>query len=89
MKRHLLVLSLVLLSFGGFATAQTPNAGGASATDDSRPTRGMSEANVEARYGAPVAKIAAVGEPPISRWEYPGFIVYFEYNLVIHTVVTR
>lgn len=89
MKRHLLVLSLVLLSFGGIAAAQTPNAGGASATNDSRPTRGMSEESVEARFGAPVSKVPAVGEPPISRWEYPGFIVYFEYNLVIHTVVTR
>ena len=89
MKRHLPVLSLVLLSLGGFAAADTHDASGASATADSRPTRGMSEASVEARFGAPVTKVAAVGEPPISRWEYPGFIVYFEYDLVIHTVVKR
>lgn len=89
MKRHLPVLSLVLLSLGGFAAADTHNAGGASAMDDSRPTRGMSEASVEARFGTPVSKVPAVGEPPISRWEYPGFIVYFEYDLVIHTVVKR
>ena len=90
MKRHLPVLSLVLLSLGGVALAQqTQIPGGASATDDSRPTRGMSEASVEARFGAPVNKVPAVGEPPISRWEYPGFIVYFEYDLVIHTVVKR
>ena len=89
MKRYLLVLSLVFLSLSGVAEAQTQNAGGASATDTSRPTRGMSEASVEARFGTPVDKVPAVGEPPISRWEYPGFIVYFEYNLVIHTVVKR
>jgi hypothetical protein len=31
--------------------------------------------------------IPAVGRPPISRWEYPGFIVYFEHEHVIHAVV--
>jgi hypothetical protein len=27
-----------------------------------------------------------VGDPPITRWEYPGFVVYFEHHLVVHTV---
>ena len=52
------------------------------------PGRGLSKAQVEASYGAPSEKIAAVGEPPISRWVYPGFIVYFEYNHVVHAVLT-
>ncbi len=52
------------------------------------PDRGMSKAQVEARYGAPSEKVAAVGNPPISRWVYPNFIVYFEYNHVIHAVAT-
>jgi hypothetical protein len=30
-----------------------------------------------------------VGKPPISRWEYPGFIVYFESDHVIHSVVAN
>ena len=30
----------------------------------------------------------AVGNPPISRWEYPGFVVYFEHEHVIHSVVS-
>ncbi len=51
------------------------------------PTRGMSMAKVEASYGAPVRRQAPVGEPPITRWEYPGFIVYFEYQYVIHSVI--
>lgn len=54
-----------------------------------RPTRGMTQASVEARYGEPVRRIAAVGEPPIARWEYPEMIVYFEYDRVIHAVVKR
>ncbi len=51
-----------------------------------RPVRGMSMDKVEATYGAPSRRIPAVGEPPITRWEYPGFVVYFEYNRVIHAV---
>ncbi len=51
-----------------------------------RPARGMTMDKVEATYGAPSRRIPAVGEPPITRWEYPGFVVYFEYNRVIHAV---
>ncbi len=53
------------------------------------PSRGMSMDQVAARFGAPVAKIPAVGTPPISRWEYPGFVVYFEREHVIHSVVAN
>lgn len=51
-----------------------------------RPARGMSMEKVEAIFGAPSNRVPAIGEPPISRWEYPGFVVYFENHLVIHTV---
>jgi hypothetical protein len=59
------------------------------AARDGRPASGMTEASVEAAWGAPVNKIAPVGEPPISRWEYQSFIVYFEYDRVIHAVMKR
>jgi hypothetical protein len=52
------------------------------------PTRGMSKAQVEQKFGTPSERVAAVGKPPISSWVYPGFIVYFEYDLVLHAVVT-
>ena len=57
------------------------------------PSSGMSMDSVEAKYGAPARRVPAVGgasaqQPPITRWEYPGFVVYFENNRVIHTVVT-
>lgn len=51
-----------------------------------RPARGMSMEKVEATFGAPTNRATPVGEPPITRWEYPGFVVYFEHRLVIHTV---
>jgi hypothetical protein len=43
---------------------------------------------VEAKFGAPSRRVPAVGEPPITRWEYPGFVVYFERDRVIHAVAT-
>ena len=58
-------------------------------TASERPSRGMSMASVEARYGAPTGRVAAIGDPPITRWEYPTFIVYFEYDHVIHAAVRR
>ena len=44
---------------------------------------------VRVRFGDPEASHAPVGDPPITRWEYSGFIVYFEYDKVIHAVRKR
>ena len=52
------------------------------------PSNGMSMDDVRARFGDPSNKNAAVGDPPITRWEYPSFVVYFEYRNVIHAVRT-
>jgi len=56
------------------------------------PTRGLSMAQVEQRYGAPVEKLPTAGgdaplHPPINRWRYNGYTVYFERNRVITAVV--
>jgi len=51
------------------------------------PSRVMSMDKVEASFGAPANREAAVGQPPITRWEYPGFVVYFENSTVLHTVI--
>ncbi len=53
----------------------------------STPARGMSMEKVEATFGAPSNREPAVGQPPITRWEYPAYVVYFENNIVLHTVV--
>lgn len=57
-----------------------------SAEAANRPARGMSMRSVESKYGTPASRVPAVGTPPISRWEYPGFVVFFEHDHVIHTV---
>ena len=51
------------------------------------PGSGMSQASVRASWGAPVEIQGPVGQPPITQWHYRGFIVYFEGNRVIHTVL--
>ena len=65
--------------------AEAPAARAAAAA----PARGMSMAEVESRFGAPSERFAAVGQPPITRWVYPSFVVYFEYQTVVHAVVVK
>ncbi len=51
-----------------------------------QPTRGMTQDAVRAKFGAPSRQVAPVGNPPISRWIYDDFTVYFEGKFSIHTV---
>jgi len=53
------------------------------------PARGQSQTRVLRQFGEPSSRVAAVGDPPISRWNYPSFIVYFEYSHVITTVAEQ
>ena len=58
------------------------------------PSRGMSMDAVLARYGEPARRYAPVGgdkpqHPPITRWEYAPFSVYFEHDHVVDAVVNR
>jgi hypothetical protein len=87
------VLSILCCGFFALANAQTLDMSrqDQSATFDQagKPTRGMTQASVEANFGAPQSTRAAIGDPPISRWEYAGFVVFFEYDRVIHSVSKR
>ena len=58
-------------------------------TAQMRPKSGMSMTAVESSYGTPAQRSGPVGEPPITRWDYPGFSVYFEHDRVIHAVARR
>jgi hypothetical protein len=51
------------------------------------PARGTSMKGVESQFGAPETRHAAVGKPPITRWDYVAFSVFFEHDHVIHSVV--
>jgi hypothetical protein len=54
-----------------------------------RPGRGLTKQQVESSFGSPLEKKPAVGEPPISRWVYDKYTVYFEHEYVIHSAVHR
>lgn len=54
-----------------------------------RPRPGQSMNAVRAKFGAPSEELPWVGEPPITRWIYPDYTVYFENEFVINTVVHR
>jgi hypothetical protein len=100
MKRLMKAFSLVAvfgcLASAGAAFAETLVMNDQVQLRDSsveRPTRGSTMEAVEARFGAPAQKHATVGgghpgQPPITRWDYPHFSVFFERDRVIHAVVT-
>lgn len=52
-----------------------------------RPWSDMTMAQVAQKFGQPQKKLPAVGNPPITRWVYQKYVVYFERNRVIHSVV--
>ena len=79
--------------FASFASAQTLPIGASENAavfeQAGKPTRGMSQANVATEYGNPQSRSSAIGDPPITRWEYANFVVFFEYDRVIHAVTKR
>ncbi len=54
-----------------------------------KPIRGMKSDQVRANFGMPQTIRNPVGNPPIIRWEYSNFVVFFEYDTVIHAVNKR
>ena len=90
-RTFVVALSLtVALALPGWAvladTLLIENVDSARPTATERPARGSSMSRVEARFGAPASRSGPIGQPPITRWEYPGFVVFFEYDHVVHSV---
>jgi hypothetical protein len=59
------------------------------------PRTGMNMDSVRAKYGSPVQEYPAVStsgdpqHPPITRWDYSSHSVFFEHDVVLHSVVHR
>jgi hypothetical protein len=51
------------------------------------PQRGATMSAVEQKFGAPSNKSGPVGNPAITKWFYPNFVVVFENDKVLHAVV--
>jgi len=61
-------------------------------TSLSKPSKGSTMKAVLHAFGAPTKKYAPVGggsvhQPPITRWDYPSFSVFFENSHVVDAVV--
>jgi len=87
--RYLLLAAVLASGLAGAETIAVDSGIAVKESDVVTPTRGMTMDQVATKFGAPVTKVPAVGKPPISRWEYPGFVVYFEADRVIHSVVAN
>ncbi len=96
MFAHTMKMSVVALALGAAAPAfsETLSVDGQVAIKASAvetPQRGATMAVVEQKFGAPANKSGPVGNstknPPITKWFYPNFVVVFENDKVIHTVV--
>jgi hypothetical protein len=71
------------------ASADTLIVSGIATQATDTPARGLTQTAVESRWGQPISKREPVGNPPVASWEYSTFVVYFEYNHVIHSVAKR
>ena len=84
------ILLLLALGTAGPALAETLNTEtGDPARAADRPNRGNTMATVQSRFGEPTNRHATVGNPPITRWDYPQFAGYFENDRVLHAVLVR
>ena len=94
-KVFALAITLILLWYCTGIVADTlemPSDIGASADERKvvdKPSRGMTMDDVTLKYGEPLEMLPAVGDPPITRWIYPEFVVNFERQYVIYAVVPR
>ena len=70
------ILSMFLLMIASISFAESSN----------YPARGTSMDGVINQSGEPEKKIDAIGQPPITRWVYADYTVYFEHQAVIHVV---
>lgn len=50
------------------------------------PKNNMTMDEVRAAKGDPDSMFEPVGDPPIARWQYPEYVVYFEHDRVIISV---
>lgn len=86
---HLLLVPSLLLALSLPAQADIIRipVGQQGTSDIATPSRGESKTQVLERFGLADEEHPAVGQPPITRWDYRTFSVYFEGNRVINSVV--
>ena len=53
------------------------------------PRNGMTMSSVRQQFGNPISEGSGIGDPPITRWVYDGYTVYFEDQHTITSVIRR
>ena len=53
------------------------------------PVRGATMDGVANQLGQPQQKLDPVGQPPITRWVYTDYTLYFEYDRLLHAVTNE
>ena len=88
-KRSIISVTAAWCLFPFAALAQTQGSAHGEQTSPlgTMPTRGMNMEQVQKFFGKPIRIVKPVGDPPIGRWVYDGFIVYFERERVIHALI--
>jgi hypothetical protein len=88
--RFLLLTGIGLALAAGSAAADTLlKERAAKAKAATLPVAGVTMGEVEGQYGQPTERKDPVGRPPITRWVYPAFTVYFENDRVISAVLNK
>ena len=93
MTNKLLCCLVLLLASWNVAAQTTPTQQGPAASEPMIavivPGNGMNMDQVMQRFGEPKERVGEIGDPPISRWVYENYTVYFEHDLVLHSVIHR
>src|SRR5690606_3489300 len=87
LRMHRLFIALFTLTLTTPSIAETIRipVGHQGQTETPMPSRGQSKASVLERFGLADQEHPAVGKPPISRWDYRTFSVYFQDKHVINS----
>jgi len=86
MKYSLLLLPIYLFSSAMQADRLTIPGHFEPINTQMMPKRGSSMDQVLSDFGEPEYRKDAVGDPPITEWDYGDFRVYFEFQTVLHSV---
>ena len=88
MRSGIIILALGLALLMQSAIAGSMTIPGHTPTDQEQtmPVRGVNMESVLLEFGEPVKRYEAIGEPPISEWVYSNFRVYFEHEIVLHSI---
>lgn len=84
--RHLFLMLALSAPLASLADSLQIPLGEQGETSIPVPVRGEPAHSVLEHFGPPTRRHSEVGNPPISRWDYENFSVYFESGRVIHNV---